>query len=155
MKLSLSRSKTDDARWLDETVENTLTDIAATLGSAHHTVELVVVDDQFITTINRDYRGANRPTNVISFSYLTETKPGFVGDDVAGEIYVSHETLEREAKEQGVEPQHLFLRLGVHGLLHVLGYEHASDEAAETMEGKERELLQEHLTATEIERIFA
>jgi len=154
--LSLSQSDPEDVPWLDESVASTLHSIAASLGEAGATVDLIVVDDVFIRRINRDYRGKDRPTNVISFSYLDEEATGgrSVEDDPVGEIYVSRQTLEREAASQGVEPQFLFLRLAVHGLLHVLGFDHENEVEAKRMEDEERRLLLGHVDVAEVERLF-
>ncbi len=158
MKLSLSRledrPEVDTTPWLDGNVTNKLSGVAATLGRSQHTVELIVVDDDFIQKINRDYRGSDGPTDVLSFTYLDDADPRVAGDDLAGEIYVSYETLEQEAKRQGVEPANLFLRLGVHGLLHVLGFDHKTDHDTKRMEGKERRLLREHLSSQEVDELF-
>jgi len=75
-------------------------------------------------------------------------------DDVVGEIYVSHETLFRDANTKGVAPECLFLRIGVHGLLHVLGYEHGSEREARWMEAEEKRLLVGHLNLAEVEELF-
>lgn len=154
MKLSLSQPEADNPPWLGGNAADRLCEIAVTLGRSQHTVELIVVNDAFMRKINRRYRGSDRPTDVISFSYLDETDSGFVGDNLVGEIYVSYETLEKEAKAQGVEPENLFLQIGVHGLLHVLGYDHKTDRDTSAMVDREKRLLRDHLTATEVEELY-
>jgi probable rRNA maturation factor len=156
-------------------VAGSLEAIAASLAPAESRVDLIVVTDDYIRSINRDYRDIDRPTDVISFSYIEDdatrgevrrsdgAAPGEVRrsdgaapdrDDVAGEIYVSRETLERDATSEGVDLDHLFLRIGVHGLLHILGYDHETDEDAERMEKEERKLLGGCLTAAEVSALF-
>ena len=156
MKLSLSRLDQAAAPWLAPTVAESLRAVAASLGEADDSIDLVVVDDAFIQRINRDYRGKDRPTDVISFSYIEDAAVGEYAprDNLAGEIYISRETLEREAKEQGIEPQYLFMRLGVHGMLHVLGFEHGDDEQAHRMEQEERRLLLEHVSQAHVDTLF-
>lgn len=131
------------------------------LEPARAAVDLIIVDDAHIRRINREYRSDDRPTDVISFSYLeggagSQRKDASFepGDDLAGEIYVSYETLEKEATAQGIELKNLFLRIGVHGLLHIVGYDHGTDSETRKMEDMERKVLGEHLRPSEIEALF-
>jgi probable rRNA maturation factor len=145
--------------WLDPDVARKLQKIAAGLGRPQDAIDLIVVDDEFIQDINLRYRGQDRPTDVISFSYGEEGAHPPSGeapadDDLAGEVYVSYETLEKEAKAQGIEPENLFLRIGVHGLLHILGYDHDKDAEARRMEGEERRLLLQLLSPAEVSELF-
>jgi probable rRNA maturation factor len=100
-------------------------------------VELSVVfcDDTFIHTLNRDYRGKDKPTDVLSFPQGPET-------DVLGDIVISVPTAARQAEERGhpvgQEVEWLFL----HGLLHLLGYDDATDEEAEEMNRRARRALE-------------
>jgi probable rRNA maturation factor len=115
---------------------------------------MVLADDAFVREINRVYRGVDRPTDVISFSYLGDADRRTPRDDVAGEVYISCETVEARARRQGVPPEHLFLRVGVHGMLHVVGHVHGTSSDAEKMEAEERRLLLQHLTPPEVEELF-
>jgi probable rRNA maturation factor len=103
-------------------------------------VNLVVVDDRQIRRLNRRYRGKDRATEP--------------GDDVVGEVYVSHQTLARDASRLGVDPRHLAVRIVVHGLLHVAGYDHESDRDAARMERRERVVLRRVLPARVLEELF-
>ncbi|UCG52523.1 MAG: rRNA maturation RNase YbeY [Candidatus Latescibacterota bacterium] len=157
MKLSLSRHSRCAARripWIDRRATVMLRETAAALGREEDTVEIVIVDDDYIRQINREYRGLDNATDVISFSYLDGGVSPAPADDVAGEIYVSHETLERDAIAQGVPAEYLFLRLVVHGLLHLLGYDHRTDADARRMETEEKRLLLDHLNPAEVEELF-
>jgi len=153
VNLSLSQSDDVPPGWLDENTVALLRAAAAGLEPEERTVDMVIVGDERIREINREFRGKDSPTDVISFSYLEEDGP--VGEeDIIGEIYVSWETLAREAHEMGVDPGHLFLRIGVHGLLHVIGYEHGTDRQAEHMESEERRILAQHLGANVVDALF-
>jgi probable rRNA maturation factor len=154
VKLSLSLSDTGRPAWLDADVEATLRGIAEALGESRAPVDLIVVDDGAIRVINRDFRGLDRPTDVISFSYRDESGSALWKEELAGEIYVSHQTVEREASAMGVEVRNVFLRTGVHGLLHVLGYDHESELDAARMESEEKRLLGRAMTAPEIDELF-
>lgn len=97
------------------------------------TLRLVEADEG--QTLNRDYRGKDLATNVLSFPY--ETEPVVIGD-----LVICHPVVVREAAEQGKTLEAHYAHLVVHGLLHLQGYDHETGEAdAETMEDKEREIL--------------
>jgi probable rRNA maturation factor len=119
------------------------------------TVNVVVVDDPYIRGINREFRNIDEPTDVISFSYLNDDDHAHRSeDDIAGEIYVSHQTIAKEAKRLGVDPGSLFVRVGVHGLLHVLGFDHETDDDAALMEREEKAILSRVLAPAELEMLF-
>ena len=151
MNLLLARSNGVPAP--DGEAVRSLVEIASALEPLDADVGMVLVDDERIREINREFRGKDRPTDVISFSYLGDEDPS-PEPGLAGEIYVSFETLEKDAKELGVGPAHRFLRVGVHGLLHVLGYDHVEEADAGRMESRERALLQGHLTPAELDLLF-
>lgn len=153
MNLSLSQSDDLPPGWLDENTINTLHDIAIGLDPVERAIGVVIVDDVRIQEINREFRGKDQATDVISFSYLDDADP-MGDDDLVGEIYISFETLTKEANDLGVDPNHLFLRIGVHGLLHVIGYNHETDTQARQMESKERTLLEEHLGPSVTDALF-
>ena len=97
-----------------------------------------IVDNEFIHEMNKEYRGIDRPTDVISFAFLdTESDKNAVlnsqGPVVLGDIYISID----KAKEQALEYGHPLDRelrfLFVHGLLHLLGYDHMKKEDEEIM----------------------
>jgi len=95
---------------------------AAGCGKTAATLMLTLVSDREIHALNREYRGVDKPTDVLSFSYFNQER--FPGDDVVGEIVISVSTARRQAKEHkktlNQELQFLFL----HGLLHVFGFDH-------------------------------
>ena len=157
MRLSLNRHKGCSRKrisWLDRRTIARLRTVAESLPPAGAEVELVVADDAFLRGLNRQYRGIDRPTDVISFSYHGDVGRHARDEDVAGEVYLSYETIEAQAKSEGIAPDRLFLRIGVHGLLHVAGHAHGTRSEAGRMEAEERKLLLEHLTPTEVEELF-
>ena len=96
-------------------------------------VSIVLVDDNEIKQINREYRNINKPTNVLSFE---------LGDDVLlGDIYISLDTVVREAKQEKISVEHHVAHMVVHGVLHLLGYDHINDKEAIVMETKETKIL--------------
>jgi probable rRNA maturation factor len=101
-------------------------------------VSLLFCDDAAIRELNRQFREQDKPTNVLSFPGPDplETAP-FLGD-----IAISHETVAREALEQGKSLEQHCRHMIVHGFLHLLGYDHEDDEEAEGMEAMEIRILQ-------------
>ena len=155
MYLSLNRSDETDLPWLNEEVIKSIRSAGETMEPHAVTVNVVLVDDPYIRDINREFRNIDQPTDVISFSYLNEEDPAAQGEeDVAGEIYVSYQTIEKEAKRLGVDPGSVFLRVGVHGLLHVVGFDHENDEDAALMEREEKTILSGVLAPAELEALF-
>lgn len=98
-------------------------------------VTLVLADDAFVKTLNRDYRYKDKPTNVLSFPQDEEDLP-YLGD-----VIFALETIQKEAKEQGKAFESHLLHLAVHGVLHLIGYDHEDDTQAEEMEALEVEIL--------------
>jgi probable rRNA maturation factor len=101
---------------------------------------LALSDDATVRDLNARFRGKDKPTNVLSFP----APEGFAEDAAPqplGDIVLAEETLGREARELGLPLAHHFQHLVVHGLLHLIGYDHETDAEAEAMEGLEVEIL--------------
>ena len=117
-----------------EVAQQTLT----LLGLEDVELSLLLCDDAFILPLNRDYRGKDRPTDVLSFSQREEGDPD---DPVLGDVIISIERAQEQADERGHALGVELALLLVHGILHLLGYDHEEEEEAEEMEAKEREIL--------------
>jgi probable rRNA maturation factor len=111
---------------------------AAALSTSGAELAIVLADDSAIRLLNRQWRGIDKATNVLSFP--TETADG--GPLLLGDIVLAHETIAREARQQGKPFAHHLAHLAVHGFLHLNGYDHQRDEDAEAMEDLERKILQ-------------
>jgi probable rRNA maturation factor len=98
----------------------------------------VLTDDAEQQELNREWRGKDSSTNVLSFPQIEPFGP-VVG--ILGDITLARETLEREAAEHGVSFTDHFRHLVVHGFLHILGYDHLTDEEALDMESLETQIL--------------
>ena len=111
---------------------------AAPEGQATHEVTLVLTDDAEMRELNRVWRGKDAPTNVLSFpSGESQGEPRLLGD-----VVLACETVEREAKSQGIATRNDHAaHLVVHGLLHLLGYDHLNEDEALKMETLETEIL--------------
>jgi pyridoxine 5-phosphate synthase len=115
------------------------------LGVADHTVSLLLVNDEEMSWLNSQYRGKEGPTNVLSFPLSEGADDNFSGLPIKelGDVIISLDTALREAIELGQPFQFRLSWLIVHGLLHLLGYDHErSEEEAFEMYDKEQELLQ-------------
>jgi probable rRNA maturation factor len=107
-------------------------------GPAQGAVTVVVDDDARIRELNKLWRGLDKPTNVLSFP-SPDTQPG--PERTLGDIAISYETAAREAAAEDKSFADHMAHLSVHGFLHLLGYDHESDDDAEEMEGLERAIL--------------
>ncbi|WP_333795042.1 rRNA maturation RNase YbeY [Hyphomicrobium sp.] len=96
-------------------------------------------DDETVRDLNARFRGKDKPTNVLSFPAPAGMAPE--GPQALGDIVLAQETIEREAAEQGVPAAHHLQHLVIHGLLHLLGFDHDSEPDADEMEGIEIDVL--------------
>ena len=103
-------------------------------------LSIVLCDDAFIHPLNRDYRGKDRPTDVLSFPQR-EGEESDPDDPVLGDIVLSVERAQAQADERGHSLETEIRILLVHGILHLLGYDHEEDADAEEMEAEERRVL--------------
>ena len=104
---------------------------------------VMLTDDTGIQTLNSNWRGIDKPTNVLSFPALQpegDWKPGDA-PRMLGDIAIAYETMRREADEEQKPFDHHLSHLAVHGFLHLIGYDHQTDDEAEAMEDLEREIL--------------
>lgn len=105
---------------------------AALNGGGQITIRLVKADEG--QTLNRDYRGKDYATNVLSFPY--ETEPVVMGD-----LVICPAVVAREAAEQGKPVEAHYAHLTVHGMLHLQGWDHEDEAEARDMEDEERKIL--------------
>ncbi|SDG23930.1 rRNA maturation RNase YbeY [Pelagibacterium luteolum] len=101
-------------------------------------ISVLLTDDAGQQRLNSQWRGKDKATNVLSFPALGEDDPieGMLGD-----ISLAHETLSREAVELEKPFEHHFAHLLVHGMLHVLGYDHETEDEALAMEARETDIM--------------
>lgn len=107
--------------------------------------DLLFVNDEEIHSINKEYRQKNSPTDVITFALFTDAEPKFIheGNVELGEIIVSLDTIEKQAKENGNEFEHELYYIISHGILHLFGYDHLTQEDYELMVKLQKESLKE------------
>ncbi len=134
--------------WPDEVSLRAMVDRAVPAALAEAEVEegqsaelsLVFTDDAAIRTLNAEWRGKDKPTNVLSFPAFP-VAPGDPLPPMLGDIVLAYETVAREAGEENKPLENHITHLIIHGLLHLLGYDHETDEEAEEMEALERQAL--------------
>ncbi len=104
---------------------------------------VIIVDNEYIHKLNKEYRGIDRPTDVISFALEDSEDIKYDDFRLLGDIYISLD----KAKEQAEEYGHSFKReicfLAVHGLLHLLGYDHMEKDEEKIMFGRQELILNE------------
>jgi len=111
------------------------------LDCSNREINVLFTDDAGIRVMNRDYLGRDKPTNVISFAGDREDPyPG--SEIILGDIAISTETALRDAEKEGLSLEHEIDFLMIHGVLHLLGFDHVqSQKEAREMAVKERELF--------------
>ena len=141
MKLQIENSQSKikiDRRMIRSTVLNILT----ALDCADKEISLSFVDDEKIKQLNKQYLGKDKATNVLSFSLL-EGEYGNINPQILGDIIVSVETAQRDALYGKLTIDQEIDFLIIHGILHLLGYNHENTTEKETkiMRQKEKELF--------------
>jgi len=107
-------------------------------------VSLMLVDDQRIHALNLEYRGVDRPTDVLSFALQDEMEeePEIdEEDDMLGDIVISVERARDQAEEYGHSFEREIVYLAVHGTLHLLGFDHEEEQDKQEMRSKEEEIM--------------
>jgi len=102
---------------------------------------VVLVDEKCIQDINRNYRGIDKVTDVISFAFEDNDKKEYNDIRILGEIYICIPRMKEQAEMYGHSEIREIAFLGVHGLLHLLGYDHMKKEDEEIMFGKQEMIL--------------
>jgi probable rRNA maturation factor len=150
----------EETRWNDFGLQPVATTafavIAARLNLANGPYELSILacDDARIAVLNAEFRGKDTPTNVLSWpghdlrpdiegGKPDMPPPAEFGDPYVnlGDIALAYETCLQQAQDGGIEPRHHITHLLIHGMLHLLGYDHETDADAEMMETLEIDLL--------------
>lgn len=110
-------------------------------------VNLCLSNNQNVRKLNAEFRGLDKPTNVLSFAniddedFVSELKTAQEAE--IGDIIIALETLQEEANQKNIALEHHFAHLLVHGILHLFGYDHQNDDDAEEMEQIEIEILKQ------------
>jgi probable rRNA maturation factor len=134
----------DSKRWKDAAESKTIVRRAvaqaasSTCSTKRAELAIVLTDDSAIRLLNRDWRGIDKATNVLSFPAKNGGPQPHLGD-----IVLAFETIEREAESEQKPFVHHLAHLAVHGFLHLVGYDHERDKDAREMEQAERDILRQ------------
>ena len=138
----------EDDRWrqypriedIVATAAQVLVTLDPTLFAAASAVTVMLSDDARVMALNTNFRNKPTPTNVLSFPAAAGANEP--GESVyLGDIIIARETVEREAEESGIPVPHHVQHLTIHGVLHLLGFDHQTDAEAERMEDMETRAL--------------
>ena len=108
-------------------------------------VSVTLTNNEYIHTLNKEYRGIDRPTDVLSFALNESEEPEMVDGpavNVLGDLIISVERAEEQAADYGHSLRREVAFLTVHGMLHLLGYDHMEDEEREEMEAEQRFVME-------------
>jgi len=133
----------------DEEIDTTELDQVLKFACKHLKIEnpllnVVIVDNERIREINKTYRNKDAVTDVISFAFEEVKDVDYEDVRFLGEIYISYERCKEQASDFGHSVRREFCYLAVHGLLHLLGYDHMEEEDKKVMRALEEEILNEY-----------
>ena len=135
----------EDGDWsafapVDEALRQVADAVAQRLDIDAAEAAIALSSDERVRALNRTYRGKDKPTNVLSFPAGEHAAPFGLRRHL-GDVVLAAETVAREAAAEGTPPRHHLQHLAVHGLLHLLGYDHDTEPQAREMEALEAEIL--------------
>jgi len=119
-------------------IRSTITKLLKHLECADKEISITFINDETIQHLNNQYRNKNKPTDVLSFS-LQEGEFSHINPDVLGDIVISVETANKNAERNCLSFEQEINFLIIHGLLHLLGYDHENTTKEETRKMKRRE----------------
>ncbi|WP_410291334.1 rRNA maturation RNase YbeY [Desulfosarcina sp.] len=126
----------------EQEIRTTARRILNALGYPDAQLSILIVDDDQIATLNMAYLNHKGPTNVISFP-MQEGRFSGITPDLLGDVVISADTAHREALNAGMAMRKRFDQLLIHGILHLVGYDHVNSEAAAAaMEQKSNQLME-------------
>jgi probable rRNA maturation factor len=120
----------------EQTAREAVAAAAVELSTVNGEVSILLTDDEAIRLLNRDWRGIDKPTNVLSFPAAKTGDATLLGD-----IVIAYDTLKRECEDEDRVFLHHLAHLTVHGFLHLIGYDHQSDTQADEMEALEGRIM--------------
>lgn len=126
------------AKALTDWAEAALNAVSTKDGEASYELTIRIVNEAESQALNHEYRGKDKPTNVLSFPFEV---PEHVELSLLGDLIICQQVVEREATEQGKTSQAHWAHMVIHGVLHLLGYDHIEDDEAEEMEAIEIDVL--------------
>ena len=138
-------NETDEEFTYSDIIEKVVNKAFETEDIKKASCSIIIVDNTFIHKLNKEYRGIDRVTDVISFA-LEDDKSMIIPDDIRllGDVYICLDKAREQAKEYGHSLERELCFLAVHGVYHLLGYDHENEEEAKIMFKKQEEVLMEY-----------
>ena len=124
-------SRADFIRWVRDTLADQV---------EKKTMTIRIVDSKDMRSLNRQYRGKDQPTNVLAFTYDGDDQFGSL-NTLLGDVVICADEVKREADQMPGPISHHWAHLTIHGVLHLLGYDHQNDAQAAQMQALEIDLL--------------
>ncbi|MBQ1335848.1 MAG: rRNA maturation RNase YbeY [Selenomonadaceae bacterium] len=131
---------------IEENVRRAIEKVGELYGVEDSEVSVTLTNNAYIHTLNKEYRNMDRPTDVLSFALNESEEPeieGSFGANALGDIIISVERAEEQAEEYGHSLRREVAFLTVHGMLHLLGYDHMEEEEREEMEKEQRFVMEQ------------
>jgi probable rRNA maturation factor len=124
-------------------IKQQINKILRSLDCNDHEISILFIGDQGIRDLNRQFRDIDRPTDVLSFPQLLDDEPEPPGAPILGDVAISLETAQYQSEDHGLSLEEETTLLLIHGILHLLGYDHEiSEQEEERMRKKTRELFE-------------
>ncbi|MFH1291901.1 MAG: rRNA maturation RNase YbeY [bacterium] len=133
-------TKTVECIWNHKKINEIVLHIAKRVARLKGCVEINIVGEQAMKKINRCYRGLDKPTDVLAFAWQEDV---FIKTENLGQIYVCYPQIKRQAKHFQTTVKEEFVRILVHGLLHLVGYDHQSEMQAGKMFALQENIVKE------------
>jgi probable rRNA maturation factor len=134
------QNRLNDSSINEQNLLNTLQKVIADFDKGESELLVRLVDKNEIQTLNKTYRHKNQPTNVLSFP---SDLPKEITESILGDVIICIEVVREEAQTQGKTFEHHLTHISIHGVLHLLGYNHIKNSEAKTMESLEIKILSE------------
>ena len=142
-EIEIINNTNEEIKELD--ILNDLLEFALKKEKQEHVIfNIIIVDNEYIHNLNKEYRNVDRPTDVISFALEDNGSMETAYGRILGDIYISIDKAREQAEEYGHSLKREFAFLSIHGLLHLLGYDHMEEEEEKVMFARQELILDEY-----------
>ena len=142
-EIEIINNTNEEIKELD--IINDLLEFALKKEKQEHVIfNIIIVDNEYIHKLNKEYRNVDRPTDVISFALEDNGSMETAYGRILGDIYISIDKAREQAKEYGHSLKRELAFLSIHGLLHLLGYDHMEEEEEKVMFARQELILDEY-----------
>lgn len=124
----------------EKIVVNVVKKVACVLKKKDFEIEINVIDDAQMKKLNKDWRGISKTTDVLSFAWEEDKK---IKSNYLGQIYISYPQIKKQAKEFKITIKQEFIRMIIHSLLHLYGYDHVNKKQEKLMFSLQEKILLE------------